>query len=82
MPRFYLHLRDGTDEILDNDGAEYADPEALRMGVLANARDVIAGEIKCDGILDLRFWIDAEDAQGKVAYRLPFARAVSIISGQ
>jgi hypothetical protein len=79
MPRYFLHLRDGTDETLDPEGSEIADMEALRRVVLHNARDVIGGEIKSGGIMDLRFRIDAEDAAGNVVYTLPFAHAVNII---
>jgi hypothetical protein len=32
-----------------------------------------------DGLIDLRFRIDAEDADGVIVYTLPFKYAVSII---
>ncbi len=34
MPRYLLHLRDGTDEILDPEGSEFDDLEALRKAML------------------------------------------------
>jgi hypothetical protein len=73
-----MHLRDGTDELLDDEGVEYVTPEAMRKAVLAAARDVICGDI-VKGIFDLRYRIDAENAAGQILYTLPFQHAVSII---
>lgn len=64
--------------MLDMDGREYSDLDALRAAVLLNARDCIAGDIR-SGIIDLRFRIDAEDEGGKVVYSLPFKHAFSLI---
>jgi hypothetical protein len=73
-----MNLRDGTEEVLDEDGVEYASLDALRKAVLAAARDVMSGDMK-DGVIDFRFRIDAEDADGVIVYTLPFKHAVSII---
>lgn len=78
MTRYFLHLRDGTDELLDPDGLELSTLEALRKVVLANARDVMAGDVR-NGIVDFRFRIDAEDEAGTIIYSLPFQHAVSVI---
>ena len=78
MARYYLHLRDGIDELLDPDGQEFADPEALARGALEAARDVMSGDIMTAGIVDLRCRIDAEDKDGRVLYSLPFEAAVLI----
>jgi hypothetical protein len=79
MPRFYFHLRDGVDETLDPEGHDMPDMAALRRAVMRNARDVLGGSLTIDGIIDLRYRIDAEDESGKVVYSLPFKHAVSII---
>jgi len=78
MAQYFLHLRDGTDEILADESIEYKDMEAVRHAVLASARDIICGDVR-DGIIDLRFRIDAENEGGEVVYSLPFEHAVSII---
>jgi len=78
MIRYFMHLRDGVDEMLDPEGLEFEDIEALRTAVLFAARDLIAGDIR-NGIVDLRFRIDAEDADGTVVYSLPFRHALNII---
>jgi hypothetical protein len=77
MPRFFLHLRDGTDELLDPDGSEFADLEALQASVLANARSIIGDEAR-SGTIDLRQRIDAEDDGGNIVHSLSFANAVRI----
>nr|WP_314444075.1 hypothetical protein [uncultured Sphingomonas sp.] len=78
MPRYFLHLRDGSDDLLDPDGKVVDDLEALRSYVLMNARDCIAGDLK-NGVIDLRYRIDAEDEAGSLVYSLPFKHAFSII---
>ena len=80
MARYFMHLRDGTEEVLDPDGVEYDTLEALREAVLVSVRDCISGDA-LRGVIDLRFRVDAEDAAGAVVYTLPFDRAVSIIPG-
>ena len=78
MRRYYLQLRDSAEETLDPDGTECADLATLKSAVLYNARDVIAGDVK-NGVVDLRFRIDAEDENGVLIHSLPFTEAVSVI---
>ena len=78
MTRYYLHLRDSVDELLDPDGQEFADLEALKSAVMVSARDLITGDVR-NGIIDFRYRIDAEDGTGESVYSLPFKHAVSII---
>ena len=78
MPRYFLHLRDHLDELLDPEGKEYSELAALRLAVLANARDCLAGDMR-NGIVDLRYRIDAEDADGNIVYTLKFEHAFSTI---
>lgn len=78
MSRYYLHVRDGSSELLDPDGAEFADLAALRKAVTASARELMCVGIR-NGVLDLRFRIDAEDEQGAALFSLPFSRAATII---
>jgi hypothetical protein len=78
MARYFLNLRDGTEELLDPDGIDYPSMEALRAAVLATVRDLMSGDVR-SGLLDLRFRIDAEDTAGEVVYSLPFNHALSII---
>lgn len=78
MARYFMHLRDGTEELLDDEGQEFVNLDSLRTAVLAAARDLMVGDMR-NGVLDLRFRIEAEDEHGTVVYSLPFKHAVSII---
>ena len=78
MTLYFLHLRDSVDELLDPEGQEYADLEALKKAVLFSGRDLLAGDIR-NGIVDLRYRLDAENSQGQIVYTLPFKHAFSII---
>lgn len=80
MARYFLHLRDGASELLDLDGIECSDAEALRRAVLANARDTMGNEVKSTGMLDLRYRIDAEDEAGSIVHSLAFTQAVKVMS--
>jgi hypothetical protein len=75
---YFMHLRDGIDECLDPEGKDFPDIEALRTAVLFTARDLMAGDIR-NGMIDLRFRIDAENENGQVVFSLPFKHALSII---
>jgi uncharacterized protein DUF6894 len=78
MARYFLHLRDSTDELLDPEGKEFDDMETLRAAVLLTVRDLMAGDIR-GGLVDFRFRIDAETKAGTIVYTLPFKHAVNII---
>ena len=78
MTKYFMNLRDGTEELLDSEGCEYESLDALRKAVLATARDLMCGDI-VEGVLDFRFRIDAEDGDGVIVYTLPFKHAVNII---
>ena len=73
-----MHLRDGSDELLDSEGLEFPSLDALRGAVLVAVRDLMAGDIR-GGVLDFRFRIDAEDEHGQIVYTLPFEHALNII---
>ena len=78
MPRYYMQLRDGNEELLDPDGLEFADMDTLKKKVLLAVRELISEDVK-GGIVDLRFRLDAEDREGLVVYTLGFAKALDII---
>ena len=77
MALYFLHLRDGTSELLDPEGQEFATLPALRTAVLATVRDLMMGDIR-KGVLNLRLRLDAQDKTGKIVHTLPFGRAVTI----
>lgn len=78
MPRYFMHLRDYTEELLDPEGQEFPDTAAVRDAVLVAARGLLMEDVR-DGLIDLRFRIDATDDRGAIVHMLPFAQALNII---
>jgi hypothetical protein len=64
-----MHLRNGTDELLDSEGIHLGNMEAIRRNVMNAARDILCGDLR-NGVIDLRYRIDAEDELGKIVYTL------------
>jgi transcription initiation factor IIE alpha subunit len=78
MARYFMHLRDGVDELLDAEGKDFANMEELRKWVMFTVRDLLAADIR-NGLIDFRYRIDAEDEAGAIVYTLAFKHALSII---
>ena len=78
MARYFMHLRDGTEQLLDPEGMEYPSLDAVRKATLVTARDLMTGDIRA-GVLDFRFRIDVETESGEIIYTLSFKHAVNII---
>lgn len=78
MARYFMHLRDGTEELREPEGRDFASLEAMRSAVMFSARDLMVGDLR-NGLLDLRFRIDAHDYTGAIVYSLPFKHALNII---
>ncbi|HEX8579585.1 MAG TPA: hypothetical protein VIA98_14290 [Allosphingosinicella sp.] len=77
MPRFFMHLRDGTDEVLDPDGVEMP-AEAVSGYTLATARDCMANDIRT-GTVSLKHRIDVHDEGGQLVHSLAFTDAVLFV---
>ncbi len=78
MARYFMHLRNSIDEVLDPEGVELSDIDAVRTKVMTAARDILVGDLR-KGVVDLRYRIDAENEGGEVIYTLAFKNAFSII---
>lgn len=79
MPRFFMHLHDGVDRLLDEEGLVLSTDEVAQAALDA-ARDCIAGDVR-KGRIDMRSRIDVEDQGGAVVHTLRFGDAVTIIQG-
>ncbi len=77
MPRYYFHLMDSVDEVLDPDGMEMP-AEAVAGAALMQARDCMAGDVK-GGKIDFHYRIDVHDEGGAVVHTLAFEDAVEIV---
>jgi len=71
---YSMHLRDGTEGLFDPRSREFSDLDALKTAVLIAARDLLNRDAG-NGMLDSRFRIDAEDAEGSIVYSLRLERA-------
>jgi len=78
MPLYFFHLRDGVDVLLDGDGREFDDVDAVAKAALVEARAIIADEARKGRIL-LDKYIDVENAFGGIVHRLSFADAIEIV---
>jgi hypothetical protein len=78
MTRYFFHLRDGVDEILDPEGVELPS-EAVAEAALVAARDCMAADVKA-GRLDLSSRIDVYQADGELVQSVSFADALEVVS--
>lgn len=77
MPLYCFHLRDGEGVLLDPNGRELSDLDAVVACALAEARSLISHEV-ISGEIHLDQRIDVEDASGQVVHSLHFSDAVRI----
>ncbi len=77
MQKFFFHLVDSTDRLLDPEGC-LMPPEAIAGAALMQARDCIAGDVQI-GLLDLHYRIEVHDEDGAVVHSLSFADALDIV---
>jgi hypothetical protein len=72
-----MHLRDGTDEVLDPDGTTLP-PEAVPGAALYMARDCMSHDLR-NGRIELKYRIDVHDEAGEIVHSQSFADAVEIV---
>jgi len=77
MPKYFFHVRDGKDVLLDPEGVQLA-PGAVAGYALRAARDCIAHEAKT-GRIDMDQRVEVEDEAGTIVHRLEFGDAVQLI---
>ncbi|HYD14122.1 MAG TPA: hypothetical protein VEC11_14845 [Allosphingosinicella sp.] len=79
MARFYFHLRDGQDVLLDPEGVELEGLDRARDQARHSARSILAAEV-LEGRVPLHMRIDVENGSGAIVHGLPFTEAVEVIS--
>lgn len=77
MPRYYFHLRDGEDVLLDPEGRELGSPGAIEEMALNEARAIISDDAR-GGRITLIHRIEVQDESGRIVHSLQFVDAVSI----
>jgi len=78
MARYFFHLRDGSDQLLDPDGIELPDQQAIETAALRAARDTLSHELRA-GRLDLPYRIDVETEDGTIVHTIDLAEAFETI---
>lgn len=78
MGRYFFHLMDDLEDLLDPEGIELPDLNAVHAQALKAARDTLSHEIKA-GCVDLRYRIEVEDEAGRLVHSLPFAQAFEVL---
>lgn len=80
MTRYFFHLRDGHDVLMDPEGREISDISKIPALALKDARSMISQDALA-GRIDLQQAIEVLDESGAVVHRLQFVDAVTINSG-
>ncbi|CAA9538991.1 MAG: hypothetical protein AVDCRST_MAG23-1738 [uncultured Sphingosinicella sp.] len=73
--RYFFHLRQSQGYVIDDEGVELADGDAVLAAATIGARSIIAGEAM-DGRLPLLSIIEVDDENGLRVLDLPFREAV------
>ena len=75
MPRFFLHIKDGTDLIRDEDGIDLPSAAHARAEALVSARELWADAIRAGKDIAADAYVIA-DEDGQQLTFLPFAEAL------
>jgi len=77
MARYFFHLCDGQDVLMDPEGREISDESAIAALALKDARSMISQDA-LTGRIHLQQAIEVLDKSGAVVHRLQFRDAVTI----
>jgi hypothetical protein len=65
MPRYFFHVREGSDLNRDGEGQEFADVEAARREAINSVREILGEKLLHGGVLNQRS-IEIADQTGHV----------------
>lgn len=77
MARYYFHLRDGSERLLDPQGVTITDTNRITEIALREARTLISQEA-LQGVIDLDQRLEVEDERGNLVHTIGFADAVTV----
>jgi uncharacterized protein DUF6894 len=75
MPRFYLHIKDGTDFIRDEEGIDVPSAAYARAEALVSARELWADAIRAGGDVGADAYVIAGESGQQLTF-VPFAEAL------
>lgn len=79
MAKYFFHLTNGEEMLLDAEGRELA-PERVRSAALHEAREIISADAR-SGCIDLGQRIEVRNSSGDVVHGVDFEEAVEAIRG-
>ena len=77
VPRYFFHLCDGRETLIDPEGRDIDDVADLGELALKEARAIISQDA-LGGRIRLDQYVEVRDDAGKLVYRLPFRDAVTV----
>lgn len=77
MPRYFMHVCNGSGFVEDQEGVDLPDRDAARAKAIEAARDIMAGDLR-KGELDLSSFIEVEDEGRNLLFTLHFTEAVKL----
>jgi predicted homoserine dehydrogenase-like protein len=77
MPRFYLHVCNGTGFTEDQDGLEFPGLEEAREAAIRGLREILAGELK-EGQLNQASFVEIVNDAGELQSIVSFEDAVNV----
>jgi hypothetical protein len=77
MPRYYLHIHNGTGFTRDEEGEEFSGPDEAYEGALAGIRSLLADDLG-HGEIDLNGRIEIADDVGGIVRTVSFEEAVKV----
>jgi hypothetical protein len=80
VARYYFHLTDGHEALIDPDGRDLEDAGQIPVLALQEARAMIAQDVLV-GRIFLNQYIEVRDEDGKLIHQLAFKDAVTISNG-
>lgn len=81
MPRYYMHICDGTGFVEDEEGVELLDDATARRKATEAARDVMANDLRA-GELDFSSFIEVENENRQLLFTVQFTDAVKLTRRQ
>jgi len=76
MPRYYFHIEDDGDTIVDREGIELADLDAAREEAVAGAREIMSEDVLRGRTADGRRFVITDD-WGMVLAEVPFRATIA-----
>lgn len=79
MSFYYFHIENSGGRTVDNEGSDFIDDGSARAHALRGVRDLLSGELKERGVIDLRGHVSVSDIDGTEKFRITFPQAIEII---